>query len=230
MALRHRTRDIDIVNEIWGPSPSYEPPPQLAVALSEKPLVIADLGANIGLFGVFAFARWKVDRLVSFEPDRENATILRRVTEINGVADRWTVCECAVANFCGETEFVSLGSPESHRAEPGGAGVSVPVTDLFMIERAFDLLKIDIEGGEWALLSDRRLRDLRAEVIVLEWHWRGAPRPDAHGAAIDALVESGYRIDSDVTGSVAGVGMIWASRPEQARARSQPARGRSPET
>ncbi|HEY1690366.1 MAG TPA: FkbM family methyltransferase [Solirubrobacteraceae bacterium] len=213
VVVRHRSRDVDIVNEIWGARPSYEPPTSLVARLRDRSLCIVDLGGNIGLFGVFALARWRVSHLISFEPDPANAVILRRVREINDVAGQWTVRECAVANFSGEMGFVSLGSPESHRPEPGRSGMRVSVTDLFAIQDSIDLLKIDIEGGEWALLSDERLRLLRAEIIVMEWHWRDAPSGDAHGAALDALVKAGYQIHSDVVSDVAGVGMIWAARP-----------------
>jgi FkbM family methyltransferase len=226
--LRHRSRDIDIVNEIWGATPSYEPPLALAARLADGPLVVVDLGGNIGLFGVFAFARWDLASLTSFEPDPANAALLRRVSEINRLEHRWTVRECAVANFSGQAQLLSLGSPESHLLEQSGAGAPVQVSDLFEFEHPIDLLKIDREGGEWALLADERLRSLDAAIIVMEWHWRGAPAPDARAAAVALLRDGGYEIDSEMTGEAAAVGMLWASRPLGGTAPRRPPTGADP--
>ena len=38
-----------------------------------------------------------------------------------------------------------------------------------------DLLKIDIEGGEWPLLTDARFGELKVPAIVLEYHAYDSP-------------------------------------------------------
>ena len=40
-----------------------------------------------------------------------------------------------------------------------------------------DFVKMDIEGGEWPILGDPRLRDLERLTLVMEYHRVGAPRP-----------------------------------------------------
>ena len=61
--IRHRSRDIAILNEIWSRR-SYSPPIEIGGTLD-----VLDLGGNIGLFGLLAFTRWDVTRLRSYEPD-----------------------------------------------------------------------------------------------------------------------------------------------------------------
>src|SRR5262245_39405422 len=85
--LRHRTRYAAIVNEIFATG-LYEPPAGLRLGAA---LRVVDAGANIGLFGLFAFERWEVRRLQSYEPDPGNAALLRANAACQ--AERWKVTE-----------------------------------------------------------------------------------------------------------------------------------------
>jgi hypothetical protein len=51
--VRHGTRDLALVNEIFGDTHTYRPPRELQARLN-GPLRILDLGGNVGMFGVFA--------------------------------------------------------------------------------------------------------------------------------------------------------------------------------
>ena len=55
-------------------------------------------------------------------------------------------------------------------------------------------MKIDIEGGEWAILADERLAAAGAMVIVMEWHARNSPSDDPHHAATALLERAGYTV------------------------------------
>jgi hypothetical protein len=180
--LRHRARDVDLVDEIFGAVHAYEPPDAIASQL-RGPLRILDLGGNVGLFGAFALGRWDVREMTSFEPDPENAAILRATIHANHATDRWSMRCVAVSNATGMMSFV-----------PG-------------------LLKIDIEGSEWSILADPRLSELQARVLVMEWHWRFAPVPDAHTAALTFLTGAGYKVYHDRVDLPHGhTGLIWAGR------------------
>ena len=111
-----------------------------------------------------------------------------------------------------ELRFLPAWGPESRLAEPGDDATTVPAVDLFALDHRVDLLKIDVEGGEWALLSDPRLPSLGADVIVIEWHWRFAPGPDPHRAVVQLLRAAGYEIAADDPDPAAGIGLIWAVR------------------
>jgi FkbM family methyltransferase len=213
--LRHRSRDVDLVEEIFGVLHAYEPPDAIAAQL-RGPLRILDLGGNIGFFGAFALGRWDVQEMTSFEPDPENAAILQATIDANHVTDRWSMRRAAVSNEAGMMSFLPGHLAESRRAEPGESGIDVPTRDLFSLDHRVDLLKIDIEGSEWPILADPRLSDLRARVLVMEWHWRFAPVPDAHAAALAFLIDAGYEIQRDHVNPPRGhTGLIWASRVQR---------------
>jgi Methyltransferase FkbM domain len=72
-----------------------------------------------------------------------------------------------------------------------------------------DLVKIDIEGGEWALMADPRFGS--ADTIVLEYHATGCPQPDLHAAARRLLEGHGYELVPLFEGD--DFGMVWAFRP-----------------
>ena len=57
-----------------------------------------------------------------------------------------------------------------------------------------DLVKIDIEGAEWALLADPRFAGARPSVLVLEYHRDGSPHPNEAQAAEDALLSAGLEV------------------------------------
>ena len=212
IVMRHRTRDLDVVDEVLVAPNAYEPPPVIASHL-DGPLRILDVGANIGTFGVFALGRWNVDRMVSFEPDPANAAMLNNTIALNRANDCWTAHQAAVSNSLGHMTFIPGYFSQSRRADQGEAGIDVTMVDLFTLEYDTDLLKMDIEGGEWSILCDTRMADLPARVIVVEWHWRFAPRADAHAAALDLLKRAGYEVHADHIEPRTGTGLMWATRP-----------------
>jgi hypothetical protein len=102
---------------------------------------------------------------------------------------------------------------QSRRAEQGEAGIDVMMVDLFTLDYDTDLLKMNIEGSEWSILSDARMADLQARVIVMEWHCRFAPRADPHAAALELLKRAGYEVHADHIETQKSTGVVWASRP-----------------
>jgi FkbM family methyltransferase len=212
IVLRHGTRDLEIAAEVLLAPHEYDPPPTLATRLA-GPLRIVDLGANIGTFGAFALSRWNVQSMLSFEPDPANAALLRRTIALNHAEHYWTARPEAVSNTSEQMSFVAGRFAESRRAETGETGTAVITIDLFCLEDDIDLLKIDIEGGEWAILSDPRMNNLDATVIVMEWHWRFAPDDDPHPAAKELITRAGYKIHTDRVDHQTGTGLLWACRP-----------------
>jgi FkbM family methyltransferase len=219
--LRHGTRDVEIFNEIFAPGrASYDPPAEVAAALDAiGPLRIGDLGANIGLFGVFALGRWPVASMRSYEPDPANAVLLRATVAANDTVALWELAPVAVSNVDTTATFETGMLSESRLAGAGHSAadtIEVPVVDVFT-QPPVDLLKIDIEGAEWALLGDARLASHPARAIVLEWHQRMCPALDPHRAAQDLLEAAGYGaidIDSgqEAPGETRVNGLMWGLR------------------
>jgi FkbM family methyltransferase len=233
--LRHRSRDVNILNEIFGGTGgrrSYEPPAPVARLLDSVPSpAIFDLGGNIGLFGLYALSRWPGSTVRSFEPDPANLSVLARTVDANGFRERWSVSECAVANTVAEMDFVAglsadsylssaaRGSGEQKSDGASGQSIVVRTVDFFAGDPCGDLLKMDIEGGEWTILGDRRFASLKIDALVLEWHARGCPYPDPREATLRLLRTAGYDRLEEVSGGSES-GLLWAWREHGRRAGS----------
>lgn len=165
--------DVKIINEIWidrcYARPGFIPEPGWTVV---------DLGANKGFFAACALTAAAVT-VACVEPDPRNVAALRRNTA--RWADQVTVHEAAVAGVPGELVLHRLagrhGQSSLSRARAASRGViaaeiRVPVVDLASVVAPFDrvdLLKVDIEGGEYAALLDGPPGALdRVERIVAE--------------------------------------------------------------
>jgi FkbM family methyltransferase len=216
--LRHRTGDVAILNKIFARARahnSYEPPAEVAAALSAVPAPkILDVGANIGMFGVFALTRWPSARITGFEPDPDNFRALSETVAANRLNGRWQVVPAAVSNAVGELRFVPGLRAEAHIAGGGEADtISVPALDLFeQINGGVDLIKMDIEGGEWEILADPRLAAMNAKAIRLEWHTQHCPAADARVAAAELLRAGGFDHVVDASHEHEANGVIWAWR------------------
>jgi len=229
--LRHRTHDLDIFKEVFGTEfgpKGYEPPAPVAATLDSRPAPTAlDLGGNIGLFGVYALGRWPAMTLRSFEPDPTNLPLLERAIDANDLGGRWTVDAVAVANRAGalpflaglfaESQLTSLTDPATRvpASTPleDGERIMVRTIDLFEEDHDVDLIKVDIEGAEWSILTDPRLPGLGADAIVLEWHRSGCPEPDPRAAASRLLRAAGYAHQQE-TQSLSHTGVVWGWRDE----------------
>jgi FkbM family methyltransferase len=217
--VRHRSRDVAVLNEIFGGPRSrhcYEPPAAVAARLDpiERPRIV-DLGANIGLFGAFALGRWPGATIRSFEPDPHNLAVLGRTVAAAGGDPRWSVEPVAVSNRAGEMAFEAGLHADSHLVPDGrhanGGSIAVTTVDLLAEPPHADLLKMDIEGGEWPILADARIGDLAVDTIVLEWHAGGCPDPVPHTACLRLLGAAGYnRVEEVSTGTESG--LLWAWR------------------
>jgi FkbM family methyltransferase len=155
------------LRRVYSPAPEWIPGPGQTVV---------DVGANIGVFALWAAGPvGSTGRLVAVEPNPKAATWLQRNVEPFG--GRATVCEVA----CGEREAqlelmyppnrLSVGSflPRDDRTEV----VSVPVRRLddLLDEQSIgpiDLLKIDVEGVEAAVLRGAKQSLARTRRLALE--------------------------------------------------------------
>ncbi len=218
--VRHDTDDAYVLAECFGRLRAYEPPPEVEALLSRQaPRRVLDLGANIGLFGLLALERWPGCEVTGIEADPANAELHRRCIEENGLAERWRLIEAVAATAPGRVRFAGGHSSRSRQAGPGDPdAIEVEAIDAFEHLEAADLVKIDIEGGEWVLLTDPRLAGVGATTIVLEYHSTGSLQEDASLVAASALEEAGYKTAvipapaSRAGDSQQGLGTVWAWR------------------
>jgi len=231
--VRHPLLDMWVLEEIFR-FRAYQPPPEILQRLRAlgRPPRIADLGGHAGYFGLYMLGLFPQADITSLEPDPHNARALRGSVEANGLAGTWQVIEAAAATADGRAEFdsgfhlsrlVAAGEPPGEMLDglrsvfPFLAGgpllerrrVSVEVRDAFPLMAAADLLKIDIEGGEWALLADPRFPELGAAALVLEYHPADGDCAAASRMVRERLTQAGYGVVSEVRGPDAGV--VWAA-------------------
>lgn len=210
--LRHGSSDIGVLEEIFIRR-LYDPPAPVAAALERggSPLSVLDLGANIGLFGAHLLGLFDSVRITALEPDRYNLALLERCIAANGRAAQWRALRACAATEDGTVLFHEGRFAMSQVARPGeGGGASeVPVLDVLPLLECCDLLKMDMEGGEWAVLADPRFATARLRAVALEYHPQGSPGSDPRSAAEELLENAGYATRPIFDGTD-GVGMLWA--------------------
>lgn len=134
-----------------------------------------DAGANVGLISFQVAHRRPGARIHAIEANPPAAAIWRRNRELNPCG-HVELASCALG---AEVGSVTLVAPEHDlgggRVSTDGPGVTVPVTtlDRFCEERgiiAIDVLKLDVEGSEAAVLRGARgLLEARAiRTLVME--------------------------------------------------------------
>ena len=188
----------------------HEPDVQALLAKFLKPGWVAyDIGSYVGFF-TLAMARVVVCEgwVLSFEPDPENAARVREHVARNGLASQAQVVEAAVWRASKETvtyrrgsQARSQGGVEADGLKPvlaSGEHIVVSSTSLdeFLARGnpAPQLLKIDVEGGEIAVLAGgERLLSEHRPVIICEVHHAEAARwieewLPARGYCLDWLI------------------------------------------
>jgi len=179
------------------------------IEFSRESKVVFDIGANVGLYSLLAASANPQSNVYAFEPTPEMVTALTRNIQLNGL------CNIAVEPVAvGRSEQVGflrlcLGSDgtnegmnfiSSTRAADSDLPVEVTSLDEYCgrrrIER-IDLMKMDIEGGEYdALLGAHRLLQQQAIgclfIELIEW------AANRSGHSIDEikglLLDAGYHL------------------------------------
>jgi len=158
------------------------------------PDLVVDCGAHIGLFSLLAKHRFPDARLVAFEPNPANITMLNRQVRRNRL--HVETVRAAVWTHDGTGSFEANSSCDGHLLADAdsSAKASVALVDLsryLPLERSTKLiLKMDIEGGEDILLPFVLPRLPRACAIFFETHsgevgWaEHEQRLQAHGFSV----------------------------------------------
>jgi FkbM family methyltransferase len=182
----------------------YESTKQQAFARIVKPSnVVFDLGANVGFYTLLASRlAGSAGRVFSFEPSLRNVWYLRRHLRLNAIQN-CQVIEAAVSVLEGIARFEISALPVTGHLtnEISGAGYDVETVSLdgLLGEGLVpepNVIKCDIEGGEFVALLGARTTLLKCKpVILLATHG-----PEVHQLSCDLLKELGYRMRSLVPG------------------------------
>ncbi len=156
--------------------------------------VIADVGANVGRLSQFFWdAGEGTNRVVSIEPLPENVERIReRIRAAH--ADRWTVEACAVSARKGSIGLALTRTPQGELnsvAVPGRAERTVPCRKLSALVPEATVVKLDIEGHEYAVIDEALPRLKRVHSWAIELHSvPGHPLQRVLGA----LMAYGFRV------------------------------------
>lgn len=201
--LKHG-RDLEALYELIHEG-EYEVPAPLRARLDKPNVRIVDVGANIGMFSAWALTHWPDASITSFEPEPDNAALCR---EWSAAQPNVTLIEAAATNDDGELRFETGVGSGSYVTDSEDA-IAVPAVDIFPHLAEADLVKIDIEGGEWSILTDKRMAELTNLVLVMEYHRHMAPFWPPHDAAVEYLEKAGFATGFNKP-NYWGHGILWA--------------------
>lgn len=185
--VRKNTSDIFCLHEVWSQRNYLDPLPGNTVV---------DLGANIGGYTVYAARRAK--HIFAFEPLASNyGQLLKNTQSLKNV----TTFPCAVAGSEG-TRIITFNPTYPGQASiiEGMRGLqevirTITLPQVFDLCRlsSIDLLKMDIEGAEYEILSSTPAEVLRRiGAITMEFH--SFPPSQQHFSLTRILQEAGFTV------------------------------------
>lgn len=156
-----------------------------------------DVGAFVGLYSVAVGLRvGSSGRIWAFEPDLANFDLLTQHIAINALEKIVVAKNMAVSNKTLSAVFVSGKGSESHLAtdlNAQGKRISIIALQEFFGQQRVDVLKVDVEGFEQAVLEGAMelLKNLqfRPRSIFIEMHPFAWARSGASSERILQLLE-----------------------------------------
>jgi len=191
----------------------YEPTPEFVI---RPDWTVLDIGANMGFFACPAAALAKEGRVVAVEPLRGYVDILRRNVSRNKLSNI-VVLHQAATPISGEripmtvwyTKFGELktGTPRKNARVATEIASGLSMVDIFKegrIERC-DLMKIDIEGAEYALFDSTPDHIWnRIDRVIMETHSVSGREVAELGRALRA---KGFQVAESQD-------LLWSMKPQ----------------
>ena len=181
--------DYTAVGEVFVGG-SYDSIVDLADA---PPVCVWDVGGNIGAFVVWAAALFPAAHFVSFEPVPETFALLQRNQRENAAID-WTVQPFALGDRAQMLDLYipheQFGQASRYGSEGRRIEVSMRAIEQVWVSEGrpvIDLMKLDCEGGEYAIL-DALVGPMLGAVrnIVMETHTIQDHEPSELSARLQA--------------------------------------------
>lgn len=164
---------------------------------------VIDLGANVGIFALYALARGAA-RVVCVEPNATNCAALAENIAAAGLTDRVQIIQAAVVGWKrgialvgeGSQSFVAeAGDADYYRlamGQHGPAPLALPITlpEVFIAGAVGEcgFLKVDVERSEFEVLTCTPA-DILARCRHLAVETSAAP-PGAFGAMVEHLTQT----------------------------------------
>jgi FkbM family methyltransferase len=151
---------------------------------------IIDIGANIGTFSLYMLSLYPRATIYSFEPSGETFCQLRTNMLLNSNSD-WHVFQYALWKEAGYVGFENRAYSTSSAIETGkSANETIPAMNLEGIfsvckRASVDLMKMDIEGAEEAVICGSRECLKKVKNLIVELHTDKCGRGAAFGVLKD---------------------------------------------
>jgi FkbM family methyltransferase len=140
---------------------------------------VVDVGGNVGYSCLFWCAMYPNARVLTYEPHPIHCELLQQHMEANGYSGRVRLIPAGAAAKASTAALSDNGNQSALVAQDSmnaGPVIEIATVDFFETvgSQPIDILKIDIEGGEYDILQDSRFDDVaeRCGCIVMEWHKR----------------------------------------------------------
>ncbi|HSD85417.1 MAG TPA: FkbM family methyltransferase [Anaerolineae bacterium] len=177
----------------------YENPRNRVSSTLQDNWTIIDIGAGLGDFTAYAAQRSPQGRVLAYEPFPESFALLQQNVALNKLRNV-EARPCAIAAQPGALALnIGLGEAVQHSTTQAGArtievqAITLQqVFDKHGLERC-DFLKMDIEGGEYAILQgiDASLLK-RVQRIALEYHDNTSD--GRHDELVRLLQRNGFQV------------------------------------
>ena len=174
---------------------------------------IVDLGANVGFSCLHWLTHFPRAEVIALEPHPGHFAQCRANLAANAMLKRVELHQAAAGTAFRQIRLSDAGTSSSVMADADG-GIEAEMVDLFALlaGRRVDLMKLDIEGGEYPILDDPRFAALQVPYLVMEWHGGPADR-DRCLARFGALNYETLELFDN-----GSYGMLWAFRRAPAAA------------
>lgn len=171
---------------------------------------IVDVGANVGFSLIFWLYQYPEAQILAYEPDPVHLEQIQRHLKFNQADKRVSLRPVAAGTEIGEMYLTNEGAKSKLCSHALENTIQVTIVDWFneLKNCKIDLLKIDIEGGEYPLLSDPRFEQIKARTIVLEWH-ENNELSNAADWCINKLRSLGYDVLVQDSYQTTDAGLLW---------------------
>ena len=138
--------------------------------------IFLDVGAYFGLFALKAFGTKDFSRIIAFEADKGNASQLRANLLLNDLLSEIEIHEMYVSDGSGQKSMAissnwylnrGMAGTEDHKATKRSIVVSKAMDDVISESNQFFVMKVDVEGGELAVLNGARNLFAHNKVLLM---------------------------------------------------------------
>ena len=161
---------------------------------------VVDAGANIGSFTTYV--KWVIPsaRVIAIEPSPSNLEYLKKNLSLF-TPQEVEIMPVALGASEGSLRLAGSTSDSLRTGPSGDSEVEVKTLGQVLANRPVDLLKMDIEGSEVAVLKAAVTALTKVRRVAIEYH-RYREHSESLGEMISALEQAGFdrfRLHSEVT-------------------------------